>query len=184
VAQMPRPRLKNKGNGIASKGLSSGDLQKDGDGLNYRQRRFVSEYATSLNAAESVIKAGYSKHTAATRGSYLLKNVHVKRAVEKLQARRLARADITAERVLSELASVGFSETDPSLPKASEKIAALGLLAKHLGLLVEKHEVDTRMSVLSVNVSQADLESARALVESTLRGNAPLIEGKVEPEDK
>jgi phage terminase small subunit len=186
VAQS-RPRLKNKvivGNGEA-RTQRSVDMDKDADGLNYRQRRFVSEFASSLNATEAAIKSGYSKNGAGVTGSQLLRNPYVARAVEKVTARRLSRADITAERVLSELASVGFSETDPSLPKASEKIAALGLLAKHLGLLVERHEVDARTSVLNVNVSAADLESARQLVESTMRGNAPvLVEGKGDPDDE
>ena len=45
---------------------------------------------------------------------------------------------------------MGFSQTDPSLPKPSDKIAALTTLAKHLGLLVERREVTGQMSVLNV----------------------------------
>jgi hypothetical protein len=55
-------------------------------------------------------------------------------------------------------------------------------LARHLGLLVDKREVTGQMSVPNVNVSQADLESARQLVEG-FRSERPIIEGKVEDDE-
>jgi phage terminase small subunit len=171
-----RPRLKKKS-------TLSESHDKGEDGLNYRQKRFVAEYASSLNATESAVKAGYSQKSARQLGAQLLTNMSIQKAVARTQARRLTRADITAERVLAELASVGFSDTDPVLPKPSDKIAALNTLAKHLGLLVERHEVDQRTTLLNVNVSAADLESARLLVETTLKRDRPQIEGAVEPDE-
>jgi phage terminase small subunit len=179
-----RPRLRKETGKPTPrrKGPTAEDMEKGADHLNHRQRRFVSEYASSLNGTDAAIKAGYSKDTACTIGSRLLRNVHVAKAVQKAQARRLSRADITAEKVLVELAAVGFVELDPKDVKPSDKLTALNTLAKHLGLLTEKVEVDQRMSILSVSVSQADLDQARALVEG-MRRAAPLIEGaKVEPD--
>jgi phage terminase small subunit len=186
VAQ--RPRLKNKevtsAATIVRKGPSPESQQKDSDGLNARQRLFVAEYAIRSNGTDAAIRAGYSKHTAVTQGSTLLRNPNVARAVEKAQLRRLKRIDITGDRVLEELGKIAFSESDPTLPKPSEKIQALTTLARHLGLLVERHEVDNRMSILNLNVTAADLEDARRLVESTMRrGDAKLIEHEPKPDE-
>jgi phage terminase small subunit len=155
---------------------------KDANGLNYRQRRFIAEYAHSLNGTQSVIAAGYSKKTARVTAAQLLAKPNIRSAVEKTQARRLKRADITADRVLEEIASVAFVEMNPSDVKPSDKLNALGTLARHLGLLVDKQQIDTRMSVLSVSVSAEDLAQAKALVEN-FRSSPPLIEGTVEKDE-
>ena len=154
----------------------SEDMIKDENDLNYRQRRFVSEYSTSLNGNAAAIKAGYSKKTARVTAAQLLAKPNIKAAVEKTQARRLTRADITAERVLTEIASVGFAELKPEDVKPGDKLSALNTLARHLGLLVDKREVTGSMSILNVSVSQADLESARQLVEGFR--SEKLIEGE------
>lgn len=167
-------RLNNKAKSRAT------DMIKDENDLNYRQKRFVSEYSISLNGTQAAIKAGYSKRAANPMAARLLAKDSIKRAVEKTQARRLTRADITAERVLTELAAVGFSATDPALPKPSDKIAALQTLARHLGLLVERREVTGSMSILNMNITPQDLESAKQLVENFRSSERPMmIEGEV-----
>ncbi len=60
---------------------------------------------------------------------------------------------------------MGFAELKPEDVKPGDKLSALNTLARHLGLLVDKREVTGSMSILNVSVSQADLESARQLVE-------------------
>ena len=77
--------------------------------LNPKQKRFVREYLINPNATQAAIKAGYSAKTAKQIGSALLTNIDVSAAIEKGQQKHLAKLDITAERVLSELALIGFS---------------------------------------------------------------------------
>lgn len=78
--------------------------------LTLRQQRFIAEYLVDLNATQAAIRAGYSAKTAEQQGYQLLQLPLVAEAVAKRQAERLASVDVTAERVLRELAAIGFSD--------------------------------------------------------------------------
>ena len=189
---LQRPRLKKSRPPAATKTASNTekknpvtaeDMIKDDDGLNARQKLFVRCYAASGNGAAAAVEAGYSKNTAVTLASKLLTNPHVKRAVEKAQQKRLRRLDITGDRTIEEIASVGFAQITPTDVKVSDKMSALTLLAKHAGLLVERHQVDQRSTLLNVSVTPADLADARRLVQEHLGASSPpLIEAKAEPD--
>jgi phage terminase small subunit len=77
--------------------------------LTSKQTRFVAEYLTDLNATQAAIRAGYSAKTAQEQGSRLLSNVMVAAAIEVAQEARAQRTEITADRVLTELAKLGFA---------------------------------------------------------------------------
>jgi phage terminase small subunit len=78
--------------------------------LTAQQQRFVDEYLVDLNGTQAAIRAGYSAKTAQEQSSRLLSNVMVAAAVTAGQAARAKRVGITADRVLRELARVGFSD--------------------------------------------------------------------------
>lgn len=78
--------------------------------LNDRQKRFIAEYIVDLNATRAAIRAGYSAKTADRIGSRLLGKVEIAAAVAKAQERCAAKLEITAERVLAEIACVAFSD--------------------------------------------------------------------------
>lgn len=159
------------------------DYSKDEYGLNYRQRRFVSEYATSLNGTQAVIAAGYSKKTARVTASQLLTKPNIKAAVEKLQAKRLQRIEVTADAVLQKMAQLAFGDSEPSKPRPSDQIVALTQLGRQLGLFIERREVTGQMNILSMNVSASDLESAKQLVENFRSSEPPMIEGETIKDD-
>lgn len=75
-----------------------------------KQERFVAEYLVDLNATQAAVRAGYSAKTADTQGPRLLGNVGVSGAIAKGQSRVLAKAEVTAERVLKELGRLAFSD--------------------------------------------------------------------------
>lgn len=77
--------------------------------LNDKQKRFAEEYSVDLNATQAAIRAGYSERTAYSQGQRLLKNVEVQAAIWKANEVRSERTGITADRVLEELAKLGFS---------------------------------------------------------------------------
>ncbi len=79
--------------------------------LTPKQIRFVEEYLIDLNATGAARRAGYSERTADVQASRLLGNVKVQAAISTKQAKRSANTEITAERVLRELARLSF--TDP-----------------------------------------------------------------------
>lgn len=77
--------------------------------MNDRHKRFISEYLVDLNATAAAIRAGYSKKTARIQAHQLLGRDDVKAAIGAKQARLADKLDVTAERVVAELAKLGFS---------------------------------------------------------------------------
>jgi phage terminase small subunit len=78
--------------------------------LTRKQLRFVEAYLLEPNGTQAAISAGYSPNSAAVEASRLLTNPKV--AAELAERRRVLeiKAGITPERVLSELAKLGFSD--------------------------------------------------------------------------
>ncbi len=76
-----------------------------------KQKLFVAEYLTDLNATRAAIAAGYGPAVtvAAVAGSKLLRNGKVVAEIAKVQQKRLGKLEITAEKVLQELALMGFA---------------------------------------------------------------------------
>lgn len=78
--------------------------------LTAKQERFVAEYLIDLNGKQAAIRAGYSEKTAEQQASRLLSNVKVQAAIQEAQAKRSEKTGITQERVLQELARIGFAD--------------------------------------------------------------------------
>jgi phage terminase small subunit len=76
--------------------------------LTKRQALFVAEYLTDLNATRAAIAAGYSRKGAEQTGSVLLRNPKVAQQISKKHGKTLGKLEITAERVLGELAKLAF----------------------------------------------------------------------------
>jgi phage terminase small subunit len=76
--------------------------------LTARQALFVSEFLASGNATQSAIKAGYSAKTAKAIGTENLAKPAIAAAIAEARAKRFARNDITADRVLGEIARLAF----------------------------------------------------------------------------
>jgi phage terminase small subunit len=77
--------------------------------LTVRQARFCTEYIVDLNGEKAATRAGYSPKTAKSQASRLLTKANAKAEIARLQAKRSERTEITAERVLIELAKLGFA---------------------------------------------------------------------------
>lgn len=82
------------------------------EGAEYRYEVFAQRYVTHGNATAAAIDAGYSPDTAAQQGSRLLKDAKVRRRVGELQQEAIVRNGLNRDRIIQELAAVGFS--DPS----------------------------------------------------------------------
>ncbi|GAA6196680.1 terminase small subunit [Pseudophaeobacter arcticus] len=78
--------------------------------LTAKQERFVAEYLIDLNATQAAIRAGYSEKGANVQGSKLLANANIQAAIQEAQAKRSIRTKITQDRVLQELARIGFAD--------------------------------------------------------------------------
>ena len=97
--------------------------------LNEKQSRFVEEYPIDLNATQAAIRAGYSAKTAYSQGQRLLKHVEVSQAISDALSQRSQRTEITQDRVLQELAKIGFADMRKllrwtgNLPQMNEEAA-------------------------------------------------------------
>lgn len=74
-----------------------------------RHERFAREYVIDLNRARAAIAAGYHPDQADHFGALLLNRQEVKRLVRRLMAEKASRLEIKADRVVEELARLGFS---------------------------------------------------------------------------
>lgn len=88
--------------------------------LTAKQQRFVDEYLKDLNATQAAKRAGYSAKTAQEQGSRLLSNVMVAAVVAQGQKKLADKAGVTAEKIVAELAKLGFSNMSDYLSVNSE----------------------------------------------------------------
>ncbi len=112
-----------------------------------RQKLFVKEYLKDLNATQAAIRAGYSERTAGSLGQRLLKNVEIQKAIQKAMKKRERNTEITAERVLKEIATIAFAPIDDKL-SYRDKIKALELLGKHQALFVDRVEHSGEVNIV------------------------------------
>jgi phage terminase small subunit len=103
-----------------------------------RQQRFVDEYLIDLNATQAAIRAGYSARTAEQQGPRLLGKVEIADVVQKAQAVRSERVQITQDDVLRGLRREATLTSDGSSHAA--RVSAWGLIGKHLGMFVERRQ--------------------------------------------
>lgn len=78
--------------------------------LSPKQQRFVDEYLIDLNGTQAATRAGYSPKTANEQAARLLAKVSVAQAISDAQAKLRTRTGITQERVIQELAKIGFAD--------------------------------------------------------------------------
>ena len=86
-----------------------------------KQKRFAEEYLIDLNATQAAIRAGYSPHTAKDIGCENLAKPNIAAAISQAMAERSRRTGINQDRVLQELARIGFAKiTDVVDPETAE----------------------------------------------------------------
>ena len=125
--------------------------------LTDKQKEFVRQYLVDLNATQAAIRAGYSMKTAYRQGADLLQKTSIREAIEKAQAKRAQRVEVTQDYVLSNLVEVveRTMQRAPVMDRKGEQVTdeegravwtfdakganrALELLGKHLGIFTDK----------------------------------------------
>lgn len=76
--------------------------------LTAKQEAFVREYLIDLNATKAAARAGYSKKTAHVIAHELMRHPVIAERIAQAQQQRAEKAEVTAERVLEELAMLAF----------------------------------------------------------------------------
>lgn len=75
-----------------------------------KQKMFVLEYLKDLNATRAAIRAGYSEDTAKEIGCENLSKPNIQEAISEAMTERQTRTEVTADRVVLELAKIAFSD--------------------------------------------------------------------------
>jgi phage terminase small subunit len=78
--------------------------------LTPKQRRFVDEYLIDLNATQAAIRAGYKGKRVDQTAHENLRKPEIAAAIQAGRERVAEKAEVTAVRVLSELALIGHSD--------------------------------------------------------------------------
>ena len=129
-----------------------------------KQRRFADEYLIDLNATRAyraAYPAAKKDATAAQATSRMLRNVKVSKYIQERMQERQQRTNISQDRVLDDLAAIAF-ETDREIVSIRERLRALELLGKHLGLFdprkdeLDREEQDVRIAKLRAETKTED----------------------------
>lgn len=120
--------------------------------LTEKQKRFCEEYLIDLNATQAAIRAGYSVKSASRISIELLNKTHVQKYISYLQSEQSERTQITADTVLKELEKIALTDTEIT---GKEKIKALELLGKHLGMFSENKDIDIDTE-LNIKINYGD----------------------------
>lgn len=94
-----------------------------------KQKRFCEEYLVDLNATQAAIRAKYTKRSAYSMGYENLQKQEIQKYINRLTLWRSLRTQVTADRVLEELAKIAFANESV---KIKDKLKALDMLAKHV----------------------------------------------------
>ena len=78
--------------------------------LTKKQQAFIQEYLIDFNGTQAAIRAGYSEKTANPQAARLLAKASVSEAIERAIDARNHRTQVTADRVVKELARVAFAD--------------------------------------------------------------------------
>lgn len=117
--------------------------------LTAKQAQFVREYLIDLNATQAAIRAGYSPATANEQGARLLANVSVRSEVQKAKEARGEKTDITAARVLQEIARLAFFDTRKLLDADGNPVP------------IQELDDDTAAAIAGLEVSQSGAGDAK-----------------------
>lgn len=109
--------------------------------LTQKENRFCWEYLVDLNATQAAIRVGYSKRSASSIGYENLKKQKIQTYINRLMIWRSLRTQVTADRVLEELAKIAFAEEGV---KTKDKLKALDMLAKHVCINDELLDLEKR----------------------------------------
>lgn len=121
--------------------------------MNDNQKIFADEYLIDRNATRAY-KAAYPEvktdNSAAVSGNRLLRNDKVAEYIKEKMDEKTERTKVKGDDVIRELATIGFAKTTSVNGfeiKTSDKLKALELIARILGMFTDKSEIKATVSI-------------------------------------
>lgn len=124
----------------------------ENDKLTQKQKKFSEEFVVDNNATQAAIRAGYSEKSAYSIGHENLKKPKIQKYISQLTEARNLRTQVTADRILQELATMAFAKKGV---KTGHKLKALGMLGKHVGIFDNQPNLEKQ--AWTRDVSKIDL---------------------------
>lgn len=119
--------------------------------LTPKQEKFCTEFLVDLNATQAAIRAGYAQRSATSQAFDLLRKPDISARIAIIRSELAESTGITPARVLRELDRIAFLQTETT----RDRITALSLIGKHLGMFVEPDRGGTNVAI-QVVITQED----------------------------
>lgn len=117
-----------------------------------QDRRFCEEYLIDVNATQAALRAGFAPATARNAYAWISgknpKKPEVRAEIDRLMAERSRRIGVDADEVVQALAQIAFADGADDGVRTQERIRALELLGKHLGLFTENVKLQAERPVI------------------------------------
>lgn len=121
--------------------LSEDNISKLKLALTPRQSQFCEEYVVDFNASAAALRAGYAPKYPERTAMNLMKNEGVRKYIDFLRQSKEAKiVSVSPDYVLGELTRIVSKEGT----KDSDVIRAVELIAKHLGMFIDRTEITGR----------------------------------------
>ncbi len=132
-------------------------------GLTTKQSVFVQEYLIDLNATQAAKRAGYSEDTAQQIGSENLSKPVIQEAIQQAMTERAARTEITADKVLQEIAKLGFANMWDYMTVQNDGLAYVDLseLTEEQAAAITELTIERRREHNSKEDDAATIEKVR-----------------------
>ncbi len=142
--------------------------------LSERQKNFCYEYLKDFNANQAAIRAGYSKKIDNHNAHLLLQNPKIIEFLGSLKKEHIEKAHLTIEKVVNELESIAFASADDSRIKPENKIKALELLGRYLGIFNDRDRAPENSDIkLRIFIVDKVGNSSRELINPNLLNLPP-----------
>lgn len=151
------------------KALERGDMDALALALTSRQRRFAEEYIVDFNGTAAAIRAGYSPNNADKQAHLLTRHKGVAAYVDHLTRKRVESVvSVNPEWVIQK--TIKAIETGEVNNNLTAMLRGLELMAKHLGMHVDKQEISGPDGE-AIKIEQQTREDADAFINTlkTLR---------------
>lgn len=149
----PQPEKRAQKTLKKNNAYTRGDGKLTFDELPNNVKIWFNEYLVDFNGSQAAIRMGEKHPELKTKypkdfAYRWLQHPAIQDELGRVLALRFAENEVTVQRVLDELASIGFVELtrDEKVNKAGHKLKALELLGRHLGMFTDKLDVSVQKS--------------------------------------
>lgn len=148
------------------KALEKGDMEALGLALSARQRKFAEEYVIDFNGTAAAIRAGYSTNFPDRQAHTLLKHRGVAAYIDHLSRSKEAKiVSVNPDWVIQKVTEIVTKDDG----KDGDKLRGLELLARHLGMFIDRTEL-TGKDGEALKIEHQKIEEDAATFDHLLNG--------------